>query len=46
MNKYHSKVRYSLAVTLETPKVDIDLYAVIETEIRSKNVIKTEIVAI
>ena len=45
LNKYHSKVRYSLVVTLETQKVDIDLYTAIETEIRNKNIIKTEIVA-
>lgn len=45
LNRYHSKVRYSLVVTLETPKVDIDLYTAIETEIKNKSIVKTEIVA-
>lgn len=45
LNRYHSKVRYSLVVTLEAPKVDIDLYTAIATEIKNKNIVKTEIVA-
>ena len=46
LNRYHSKVRYSLVVTLEAPKVDIDLYTAIATQIERKNMGKTEVVAI
>lgn len=34
--KYNSKVRYSLVVSIETPKADIDIYSVIKNKIESK----------
>lgn len=46
LNKYHSKVRYSLVVTLEMPEVDVDLYTPIMTEIKRKDIVKTEIEAL
>ena len=45
LNRYHSKVRYSLVVTLEAPKVDVDLYTAIAMQIKNKNMVKTEVVA-
>lgn len=41
LGKYDSKIRYSLVVSLSTPKVDVDFYTPIITEIR--NIVKTEI---
>ncbi len=46
LNKYHSKVRYSLVVTLEMPEVNVDLYTPIMTEIKRKDIVKTEIEAL
>lgn len=43
LGKYNNKVRYSLIVSLSTPKTDVDLYTPIITEI--KNAIMTEIKA-
>ena len=45
LNRYHSKVRYSLVVTLEAPKVDVDLYTAIATQINNKNMVRTEVTA-
>ena len=44
--KYHNKVRYSLMVSIETPKNNVDLYSEITTAIKNRAVIKTEITAI
>ena len=41
LDKYDSKIRYSLVVSLSTPKVDVDFYTPIMTEIR--NVVETDI---
>lgn len=41
LGKYDSKIRYSLVVSLSTPKVDVDFYTPIMTEIR--NVVETDI---
>ena len=41
LGKHDNKIRYSLIVSLSTPKVDVDFYTPIMTEI--KNVIETEI---
>lgn len=40
LGKHDNKIRYSLIVSLSTPKVDVDFYTPIMTEI--KNVIETE----
>jgi len=45
LNRYHSKVRYSLVVTIETPENEIDLYTPIKIKIDNKVAIKTEITA-
>lgn len=45
LRKYHSKVRYSLVVSIETPETEIDLYTAIQTEIKNKTLLKTEITA-
>ena len=44
LGKYDSKVRYSMIVSLSTPKIDVDLYTPIVTEI--KNAIEIDIEAI
>ncbi len=36
LNRYDKKIRYSLVVSLSTPKVDVDLYTPIITEIAQK----------
>ena len=41
LGKHDNKIRYSLIVSLSTPKVDVDFYTPIMTEIR--NVIETDI---
>lgn len=46
LQKYNSKVRYSLVVTIETPENDIDLYTTIKTKIENKITVKTEITAL
>ncbi len=46
LKKYESKIRYSLVVSIETPKTEIDLYTAIQTEIKSKALVKTEITAL
>ena len=45
LSRYHSKVRYSLVVTMEAPKVDVDLYTAIVMQIKNKSMVKTEVVA-
>lgn len=44
LGKYNSKVRYSMIVSLSTPKIDVDLYTPIVTEI--KNAVEIDIEAI
>lgn len=44
LGKYDSKVRYSMIVSLSTPKIDVDLYTPIVTEI--KNAVEIDIEAI
>lgn len=46
LKKYHAKIRYSLIISIEAPEVDIDLYTAIQTEIKNKSLIKTEITAL
>ena len=46
LQRYNSKVRYSLIVTIETPENDIDLYTTIITKIENKTTVKTEIKAV
>jgi hypothetical protein len=46
LKRYDSKVRYSLVVSIETPKNEIDLYTAIQTEIKNKLLVKTEITAL
>ncbi|MDR3260100.1 MAG: S8 family peptidase [Fusobacteriaceae bacterium] len=46
LKRYNSKLRYSLIITLETPKNEIDLYNEIMTEIKNKTAMKTVISAI
>lgn len=46
LKRFNSKVRYSLVVTIETPKNDIDLYTTIKTKIENKATVKTEIKAL
>ena len=41
LERYDSKIRYSLVVSLSTPKVDVDFYTPIMAEI--KNVVETDI---
>ena len=36
LNKYNSKIRYALIVSISTPKQDIDLYTPIITQIKNK----------
>lgn len=37
LNKYHSKIKYSLIVSISTPEESVDLYTPIESQIRLKN---------
>jgi len=46
LNKFDSKVRYSLVVSIEAPETEMDLYTAIQTEIKNKTLEKTEITAI
>jgi len=46
LKKYNDKVRYALVVTIESPKTEIDLYTAIQTQIKSKAIVKTEITAL
>lgn len=41
LGRYDKKIRYSLIVSLSTPKTDVDLYTPIMTEI--KNIVETDI---
>lgn len=42
LKKYNSKIQYSLVITLETPKQDIDLYTQITTKIANRVPISIE----
>ncbi|MEL1133771.1 S8 family peptidase [Desulfitobacterium sp. THU1] len=46
LRKYHTKIRYSLVVTVETPRNETDLYTAIATKVKNKVMIKTEISAL
>jgi len=46
IKRYSSNLRYSLVVSIETPKVELDLYTAIQTEIKNKTIMKTEITAL
>lgn len=45
LKRHDSRVRYALIVSIETPQVEIDLYTAIQTEIKNKALVKTEITA-
>ncbi|MGL4741089.1 MAG: S8 family peptidase [Sarcina sp.] len=42
LERYHNKIRYSLVITLETPKAEAMLYTEIKNQIKIKNKVKIE----
>lgn len=46
LKKFDCKVRYSLVVSIETPKIELDLYTAIQTEIKARTLVKTEVTAL
>ena len=46
LKRHNSQVRYALVVSIETPQVELDLYTAIQTEIKNKSLVKTEITAL